>query len=212
VIIVPVGLRQPGQVEERTAIENRRRAPVGVSVLDPLLDLRWSEFVNRHPHASVFHSTGWLETLRRTYGYEPLVVTTSGKNEPLSNGIVVCRVRSWLTGPRLVSLPFSDHCDPLVDDTHDLEELISFLKAEVKLGRYSYLEMRPLRAMNSDALQSMDLKKDETRCIHHLDMRPTLDELYHKFHKKSVQSVIRKMEREQLLYQEGRSEELFSKF
>ena len=90
------------------AIENCRRVCARVFVLDPLCDPRWSEFIERHPDASIFHSAGWLEALRRTYGYEPLVVTTSGRNEPLLNGIVLCRVRSWATGDRLVSLPFSD--------------------------------------------------------------------------------------------------------
>lgn len=194
------------------AVEHYRRVPAAVFVLDPLRDPRWSEFIERHPDASIFHSTGWLEALRRTYGYEPLVVTTSGRNEPLLNGIVLCGVRSWATGCRLVSLPFSDHCDPLVDDTRDLEALIAFLKAEVERGRYRYLEMRPLRGGNSGIPQRMHLEKDEAYCIHQLDLSPSLDELYHKFHKSCVQRKIRKAEQEGLLYEDGRSEELLSKF
>ena len=30
-------------------------------------------------------------------------------------------MKSWLTGRRLVSLPFSDHCEPLVDSEEDLD-------------------------------------------------------------------------------------------
>ena len=194
------------------AIEHCRRVPARSFVLDPLRDPRWSEFVERHPDATIFHSTGWLEALRRTYGYEPLVVTTSGGDQPLSNGIVLCRVRSWATGSRLISLPFSDHCDPLVDDTRELEALIAFLKEEVERGRYRYLEMRPLRGVNSGIPQKMHLEKDEAYCIHLLDLSPSLDELYHKFHKSCVQRKIRKAEREGLLYEDGRSEELLSKF
>ena len=84
-----------------------------VFVLDPLTDSRWDDLLDRHPRASVFHSRGWLEALKRTYGYEPIVLTTTGQG-PLANGLVLCRVRTWLSR-RLVSLPFSDHCDPLVD-------------------------------------------------------------------------------------------------
>jgi len=65
------------------------------------------------PRASVFHSRGWLEALKRTYGYEPIVLTTT-PDGPLSNGLVLCRVKTWLSR-RLVSLPFSDHCDPLLN-------------------------------------------------------------------------------------------------
>jgi CelD/BcsL family acetyltransferase involved in cellulose biosynthesis len=189
-----------------------RRAPAEVSVLDPLCDSRWSEFIERHPDASVFHSTGWLEALRRTYGYEPLVVTTSGEGEPLSNGIVVCKVRSWVTGSRVVSLPFSDHCDPLADDTRALEMLIAFLKAEVKRGRYGYLEMRTLRQLDSGVPERLCLEKGEAYCIHQLNLTRSLDELFHKFHKSCVQRKIRKAEREGLLCEEGWSEDLLPKF
>jgi len=183
-----------------------------VFVLDPLRDPRWNEFIKEHPAASISHSAGWLEALRRTYGYEPVVVTTSERNEALSNGIVLCRVRSWATGYRLVSLPFSDHCDPLVDDTRELEALIAFLKAEVESGRYKYLEIRPLWGMKSGIPQRLHMEEDEACCTHQLDLSPSLDELYRKFHKSCVQRKIRKAEREGLLYEDGHSEELLSKF
>jgi len=191
---------------------NRRPSSWRVSVLNPLCDPRWGDFVERHPDAGIFHSTGWLQALHRTYGYEPQVVTTSRETEPLSNAVVFCRVRSLVTGPRLVSLPFSDHCDPLVEDTHQLEALIAFLEAEVERGLYRYLEMRPLHAMRSSMLQRMHLRKDDAHCIHYLDLNRSLDDLYKSFHKKSVQCMIRKAKRERLSYEDGCSEELLSKF
>src|SRR5207245_503717 len=42
-----------------------------VYTINPLEDPRWAEFVQRHPRASVFHTPGSLEALRRTYGHEP---------------------------------------------------------------------------------------------------------------------------------------------
>src|SRR5579862_5526560 len=75
--------------------------------LDPTQDPRWTELVGRHPKASVFHTVGWLKALRCTYGYEPVAFTTSPPSGGLKNGIVFCRINSWLTGKRLVSLPFS---------------------------------------------------------------------------------------------------------
>src|SRR4030081_3521338 len=90
---------------------------------NPVGDRHWSELLERHPAASVFHSPGWLHALRQTYGYEPFVVTTS-PGPTLENGLVVCRVKGW-TSRRLVSLPFSDHCDPLLSDgSADLSEML----------------------------------------------------------------------------------------
>jgi hypothetical protein len=71
--------------------------------VDPTKDVRWAQLVDRHPRASVFHTVGWLQALRRTYGYEPVVFTTSSPTGDLENGLVFCRIKSWLTGRRLVS-------------------------------------------------------------------------------------------------------------
>src|SRR5450755_1829723 len=89
-----------------------------VHEINPLCDPRWEAFINGHPRSSVFHSTKWLRALETTYGYDPVVVTTCPADAPLTNGIVFCRVKSWLTGRRLVSLPFSDHCEPLVNNSN----------------------------------------------------------------------------------------------
>ena len=113
-------------------------------VLEPLADSRWTRFVDRHPHTSVFHTRGWLEALHRTYGYEPVVYTTAAPTEDLTNGIVFCRTDSWLCGRRLVSLPFSDHCEPLVDNKEELAFLTTSVIQEACSGSYEYVEIRPL--------------------------------------------------------------------
>src|SRR5216683_3051172 len=89
-------------------------AATNVHEIDPLGDPRWDQLVENHPKASVFHSANWLRALQSAYDYDPVVLTTSPPGVALSNGLVFCRIKSWLTGRRLVSLPFSDHCEPLV--------------------------------------------------------------------------------------------------
>jgi hypothetical protein len=66
-----------------------------IFTLNPLQDPRWPEFLQRHDAASVFHMPGWLEAMRRTYGYEPTVYTTASPGEELQNGILFCRVKDW---------------------------------------------------------------------------------------------------------------------
>src|SRR5262245_51596549 len=92
--------------------------------IDPLRDRRWMPLVERHPKATVFHTHQWLEALWRSYQYEPVAFTDAAPGEPLANALLFCRVRSWITGRRLVSLPFSDHCEPLVDDPASLTAMM----------------------------------------------------------------------------------------
>src|SRR5579864_2826368 len=84
--------------------------------IDPLLDSRWRALVDEHPDASVFHRVEWLQALHSCYGYVPVAVSYGLPGGPLHNGLVYCEIRSRLTGNRLVSLPFSDHCEPLLSN------------------------------------------------------------------------------------------------
>jgi lipid II:glycine glycyltransferase (peptidoglycan interpeptide bridge formation enzyme) len=183
-----------------------------VFTLNPLTDPRWSEFIDSHPHASIFHSTRWLNALYLTYGYEPIVVSTSGPKDSLVDGIVLCKISSWISGSRFVSLPFSDHCHPLVEDPDHFEEIIRFLESQVKNGRCKYLEIRPFRELSQGACDRAQMQVNQAYCIHLLDLSPTLTELYRNFHKNCVQRKIAKAEREGFCYEEGQSEELLSKF
>jgi CelD/BcsL family acetyltransferase involved in cellulose biosynthesis len=177
--------------------------------IDPLKDSRWSEFVARHPQASVFHSAEWLEALRCTYGYLPVVYTTTILGSPLQDGLVLCQIESWMTGRRLVSLPFSDHCDPLVDDPDALAYMLAALRARVRKERWGYLEMRPL---NRPSYTDGSFQSKENYLHHQLDLTPSLDYLFRSFHKNSTQRKIKRAQREGLVYREGANESLLRSF
>jgi len=177
--------------------------------IDPIRDPAWLDLVERHPRASVFHTPGWLEALKRTYGYEPFVLTTSPPGQELANGVVLCRVSSWLTGHRIVSVPFTDHCEPLVDDLGELLCILAALRDKREGNGWKYVEIRPVE---SDLGASPHLSKSETFCLHRLDLHPSLEDLFRGFHKDCVRRKIRRAERERLVYQEGRSEPLLEIF
>lgn len=180
-----------------------------VYTFNPLEDDRWREFICCHPRASVFHSLGWLEALQQTYRYAPIVYTTSPPGARLTNGIVFCQVNSWLTGHRLVSLPFSDHCELLVDSPEELTNLFGSLQDVLGRGKLKYIEIRSLRA---DLSAAIGMHNSSSFCFHKLDLRPALTDLFHKLQKDSVQRKIRRAEREGLLYTEGRSAEFVKEF
>lgn len=179
-----------------------------VHLLDPLRDPRWEELVRWHPASSVFHTPAWLEALRRTYGYEPVAFTTSPPGVPLADGLVFCRVESWLTGRRLVSLPFSDHCAPLAERPEDVAALCCFLRDELPKQGWKYVEVRP-NGSHGEGLSGF--APSQPFYLHTLDLRPPLEQLFRSFHRNSVQRRIRRAEREALTYEAGRSEALVRK-
>lgn len=189
--------------------ESAKNAKNTVHCIRPLDDSRWNEFVERHPHSSIFHSVEWLRALRLTYGYEPIVITTSPSGIALRNGLVLCRVNSWLTGRRLVSLPFSDHCEPLLDEREDFDAFTSTMETQLDLEKLLYIEIRPTRPLAFTGSLSCSTCE---HYFHKIDLAPDLETLFSNCHKNSTQRKIRRAEREGLVYEDGRSKRLLDIF
>jgi hypothetical protein len=175
-----------------------------VHVIDPLVDRRWDDLVAQHPHASVFHSRGWLQALHRTYGYDPFVLTTT-RSGPLSNGMVACRIRSWVTR-RFVSLPFSDHCEPLVDQPESLDALVDHVRDGVRRGLWGSVEVRPRTTTHAG------LAAGGRYWLHTLDLTRPEAQLFDAFHPSHTRRAIRRAEREGLQHECGNSDRLLSMF
>lgn len=200
-------LTMPSSVAPRMAA--RRIAPRVADFIDPLTDCRWDELVESHPRASVFHSPAWLKALSDTYQYKPVAVVTSPAHQALESGMVFCQVESWLTGRRLVSLPFSDHCEPLVDEAEDLDAITVALEEEIRREQWRYVEMRPLRRITfATSLH----RSTVPYTFHQLDLDPDLATLFRNCHKSSTQRKIIRAEREGLRYREGSSPEILEDF
>jgi len=179
---------------------------------DPLQDRRWAELVETHPRASVFHTPSWLEALQRTYRYQPILFTTSPANEPLGNGIVFCGIKSFLTGSRLVSLPFADHCEPLVNGAYELGEILSQLIHSRDLPKYKYIELRTSNCDAEEIEARSGLSNSAAYAFHELDLRPDLNSIFRSLHPSCVQRKIQRAEREGVKLEEGISEEILQHF
>ena len=202
--------------------------------IDPLQDSRWASFVERHPRGSVFHTPSWLEALRRTYGYRPIAFTSSAPGRELSDGIAFCEVKSWINGSRLVSLPFSDHCQPLLECAEDLAAFTACLTEHRGHSDWQYVEIRLVGQTDLDGDGGGLLVKGEGQrydsipfgvngCasgfakyeeynFHRINLRPDPGTLFSNFHKSCIQRKIQRAEREGLEYEAGRSEWDLRKF
>ena len=204
----PPGMPTSRASTDDVAPEEFEEAVAEAYSLDPLRDPRWPAFVERHPRSSVFHTPGWLEALRRTYGYQPVAYTTTPPGMKLTNGVVLCQVYSHITGRRLVSLPFSDHCEPLVEHPEDLKALLHSLEPGCAKERWKYIELRP----RTDCVIFPGFEPAQSFHFHTVDLKSDLEEIFRRFHKDSTQRKIRRAERERLTYEEGRSDPLLDSF
>ena len=96
--------------------------------VDPRTDPRWWQLIYRAP-SSVFHCPSWIQVLADTYSWQPnayLVVDDGG--EPQA-GLPFFRI-SDIFGPRIVALPFSDYCDPVMLNSAAWRPLAAALLSE----------------------------------------------------------------------------------
>ena len=154
--------------------------------ISPQTDPLWQNLVEQR-QSDVFHSPGWMRVLTETYNFDlSAYVLLDEAGEPVA-GIPFCRIKD-LKGERLVALPFSDHCDPLVGEPAHWRLLLDKLLAEqVPFA---------VRSLHCDvALTDERLTLVNKAKWHGVDLRPDLDTLWQGLHS-SARRAIRKAERE----------------
>ena len=109
----------------------------------------------------------------------------------------------------MVSLPFTDHCEPLVEGPEEVKEILGSLQCALGREKFKYIELRPLSA---SVPKESGMQENNSFCFHALDLHAELGELFGRLQKDSIQRKIRRAEREALLYEEGRSDTLIKKF
>ena len=96
----------------RAKMEPGTPAKVQRDLINPCTDPRWAAHAPTHPKATVFHGEPWARVLQESYGHRPFYVWCRSENgAPVL--LPLMEVRSWLTGKRGVSLPFTDFCECL---------------------------------------------------------------------------------------------------
>ena len=127
---------------------------MSLQIVDPTQYLNWDELLISTPGSSFFHTSSWAKVLKEAYGYTPKYFTEIDGGR-ISTLIPIMEVKSFLTGKRGVSLPFSDYCEPIVSDGINFQEVLNFVLAEGKERNWKYLELRSFKDLSPFAFPSL---------------------------------------------------------
>jgi CelD/BcsL family acetyltransferase involved in cellulose biosynthesis len=170
-------------------------------VVDARKDGIWPDLADNRL-SSLFSSLPWIEVLARTYDFK-ILASASPKLGKAESAILFSLV-SDLRGDRVVCLPFSDYCDPLVEDSESWSELIEPILA--------FGLPITLRCLHND------LPVDDTRFStmrqamwHEVDLKRSEEELWQGFTGSARQNV-RRAKRNGVVVREGRSLEMVRTF
>ena len=160
-----------------------------VAILE-ITDPRWADFVATHPAATPFHHPDWIRVVAGCYGFRAFAVTVRDVTGVIRAGLPVVEVRHLRSGPKWVSLPYTDYCPPLVSNRQEEEQLAAALQRASRAAGARRVEIR--------APMASDPAAGPAALRHVLALTRNSAEVYAGFHRSQVQRNIRRAEREGL--------------
>ena len=155
-----------------------------MKLIDAENDQRWDAFVDMHPIGSIYHHSCWMKTIKNTYNYEPYYLAMEDEEGIIQAALPLFHVKSRWTGNRLISVPFSPFCGPLLNHPEYMDNVLNGLEEYVHLLDVDYVQLR--FNMNNLPIRRKNYTADYFYKIHLLDLRPEFDVLSSHFHKSCI--------------------------
>lgn len=151
--------------------------------------------VEGHPLGWLTHTSTWARILLRSFPHlRPHYLALEDEAGELWGGLAAMEFSSRLTGRRLVSLPYSTLCDPLVRNRDEWLRLLEAADAKRKALGLAFLEVRTSQAGELVVATDGILSRQDF-AWHRLDLQRSLDEILKGFSRRAVRPCIHRAER-----------------
>jgi Acetyltransferase (GNAT) domain len=147
-----------------------------------------------HRMRSLFASAAWAQSLSATYGFHVKASTLTSAGQ-VRAAIPFSEIDD-IRGPRIVSLPFSDYCDPMVEDAATWDLLIQPILAMGLPVRF--------RCLHNEIPLADPRFTHTTAAWHAADLTPPEEAMWSAV-KRTGRDKIRKAARHGLVAREGRT-------
>jgi hypothetical protein len=182
-----------------------------IKIVDPMKDVRWDTFVENHPFGWLYHLSGWKEVLEKSFKHmKGYFLVLQNNDHDIKAALPIYEVRSWLTGNRLVSIPFATLCDPLISTEDDLTKLFDAALILLKERRASRIEIRTL--LSSHLIHNHQLNPYNAFKHHYIRLNNEPEQLKRSFHRTCVRQRITRAMESNLTITFGSSESDLKKF
>lgn len=109
----------------------------------------WDAFVRSQQGWTHFHRYGWKRVIERVFGHDTQYACARCPNGELAGVLPLVRVRSFVFGDYLVSMPFLNYGGPLGED-EAVAELSRWARDRARKDGVELLELRSRRPLNTD--------------------------------------------------------------
>ena len=156
--------------------------------IDPTTIDFWDNELAKWDDANVFHESCWAHVLKSTYGYR-CFYTMSDQGDLM---IPMIEVDSRITGRRGISVPFSDFCQPLVQNIQQMKAYFNGIQKIAIEKKWKYIEWR------GDINFFKSMPAFNVYYCHELEIDKEPSDILRSF-RKGTKSAIKKAERDGLV-------------
>ncbi len=179
-----------------------------IELIDPRTEERWDSFIKRHYLAQIYNDSTWVEIIEASFKHiksKHLAIIEPETGE-IKASLPLYLVKSWITGNRLVSVPFGTICDPLVCSASELKQLFDYALRLKEKYRCKYIEIKTFQADKYFNDNRISIQKNYKH--HYLLLNKDFEELAKSFKRTARQSVRKAKECELKVYEAQSEDEL----
>ena len=156
-----------------------------IVILNDKVNEEWDKFVLSHPLGTIYHTSGWCQLIRQTYGHKPFYLLKKDGNGDIKAGLPFFIIGNIITRKHISSLPGAQFCNPLLSNANEFDGFISHILEMIRQNGYKYFELKlngnfPIQNTGSWSIVNEYF-------IYTLDTSRPLDEIFSSFHKSCIQ-------------------------
>jgi serine/alanine adding enzyme len=131
-------------------------ARISVSLVDDDSEAEWDRFVEAAPAATIYHRYAWRRVVCSLFSHEAFYLAVHDTNRAIVGVLPLIRLKSWLFGDFLVSLPYFNYGGLLVRSPEIGERLLdSAIELAQRVGA-SHMELRHSENVSTDLVARTD--------------------------------------------------------
>ena len=157
-------------------------------ITENLNDPRIITFLLNDERASIYHHPAWLKALSEIYNYPAFYMILKNPQTNETAGIFPFVVKERFgKNKKIISLPSTTHCDPLLPDNFDFNIIIKELKDYFGKDLTDF----DFKFKSSPSIQNFIATSDYF--VHIIELCPTLEETFNSFGRRSIRRFIKNL-------------------
>lgn len=171
------------------------------TITENLDDPRIIPFLMRNNNSAVYHHPAWLRALSEIYNYPAFYMIWENSNTNETTGVFPFIVKKKFgKNKKIISLPSTTHCEPLLPDNFDFNIIIKELKS------YFGKDLTEFDFKFKSSPSIRDFTTTSNYFVHIIELCPNLEDTFNSFGKRSIRRFIRKSDENGLKFRIGNNE------